>query len=42
MKPEYGEKNKLCYNDTDSFILYIKTEDIYANFAKDVEKRFDT
>ena len=28
--------------DTDSFIVYIKTEDIYLDIAKDVEKRFDT
>ena len=24
IKPIYGEKAKLCYMDTDSFILYIK------------------
>ena len=28
--------------DGDSFIVYIKTEDIYAYIAKDVETRFDT
>ena len=28
--------------DTDSFIVYIKTDDIYKDIAKDVEKRFDT
>ena len=28
--------------DTDSFIVYVKTEDIYKYIAKDVEKRFDT
>ena len=28
--------------DTESFIVYIKTEDIYVDIAKDVEKRFDT
>ena len=28
---KYGEKLKLCYIDTDSFILYIKTEDIYKH-----------
>ena len=27
--------------DTDSFMAYIKTEDIYVDFAKDVETRFD-
>ena len=24
-KPKYGEKAKLCYYDTNSFIVYIKT-----------------
>ena len=28
--------------DTDSFIVYIKTEDIYVDIGKDFEKRFDT
>ena len=28
--------------DTDSFIVYIKTDDIYTDNAEDVETRFDT
>ena len=28
--------------DTDSFIVYIKTDDIYKGIAEDVEIRFDT
>ena len=28
--------------DTDGFIIYIKTEDVYKDIANDVEKRFDT
>ena len=28
VKPNYGEKPKLCYMDTDSFIVCIKTDDI--------------
>ena len=28
--------------DTDSFIVYIKTDDIYKYIAEDVETRFDT
>ena len=28
--------------DTDGFIVYIKTDDIYKDTAKDVEIRFDT
>ena len=38
----YGEKSKLCYTDTDSFIAYIKTCDTYKDIAKDIETRFDT
>ena len=29
MKPKYQDKTKLCYMDTDSFIIKIKTEDVY-------------
>ena len=28
--------------DTDSFIMHIKTKDIYEHIANDVEKRFDS
>ena len=28
---------KLCYLDTDSFIIYIKTENVYEDIADDVE-----
>ena len=42
IKPKYGKKAKLCYMDTDSFIIHIKTEDFYKDIADDVEKRFDT
>ena len=42
IKPKYGEKVKLCYMDTDSFLVYIKTEDIQKDIAEDVEIRFAT
>ena len=42
MKPKYGDNIKLCYMDTDSFIMNIKTEDFHKDIANDVEKRFDT
>ena len=29
VKPKYGEKAKLYYKDADSFIVYIKTDDIF-------------
>ena len=41
-KPKYGENAKLCYMDTDNFIINIKTEDFHKDIADDVEKRFDT
>ena len=42
IKPTYHDNTTLCYMDTDSFIIYIKTEDFYDDFADDVEKWFDT
>ena len=42
MKPKYGDNVKLCYMDTDSIIMHIRTEDFYKDIANDVEKRFDT
>ena len=42
IKPKYQGKAKLCYMDTDSFIIHIKTEDFYKDIANDVEKWFDT
>ena len=42
IKPKYEQNAKLCYMDTDSFIIYIKIEDVYKDIADDVEKRFDT
>ena len=42
VKPKYGEKARLCDMDTDSFIVYTKTDDIYKDIAEDVGIRFDT
>ena len=42
MKPKYGNDLKLCYMDTDSFVMNIKTEDFYKDISNDVEKMFDT
>ena len=42
MKPKYGDNVKLCYMDTDNFIMDIKSEDFYKDIADDVEKGFDT
>ena len=32
INPKYGDRAKLCYTDTDSFIIYIKTEDFLKIF----------
>ena len=42
LKLKYGYKIELCYTDTNSFILYIKTGDLYEDIADDVEESFDT
>ena len=42
MKPKYGNNVKLCYMDTDSFVINIKTNDFYKDIANDVECKFDT
>ena len=42
IKPKCDNDVKLCYMDTDSFIMNIKTNDSYEDIANDVENRFDT
>ena len=32
--PKYGEKTKLCYIDTDRFLVYIKAEDSQVDISK--------
>ena len=34
---QYQDKAKLCYMDTDSFVIHIKTGDIYEDIANDFE-----
>ena len=38
MKPKYNNDVKLCYMDTDSFIMNIKKTDFYKDISNDVEK----
>ena len=38
IKPKYEDRSKLCYTDTDSFIIHTITEDI----SDDVKRWFDT
>ena len=39
IKPDYSEKANLCYMDTNSFIVNMKTDDIYKDITEDVEIR---
>ena len=41
VKLKCGENAKSCYMNTDSFIVYIKTDGIYEDIAEDFETRFD-
>ena len=40
--PKYNDKVKLCYMDTDSFIIFVETEDFYKDISDDVKERLDT
>ena len=42
IKPKYGDKARLCYMDTDSFVMDIKTDDFYNDISNDVDKGFHT
>ena len=41
-KPKYGDRAKLCYTDTDSFITHIITKDFFEDISNDVEICYDT
>ena len=42
IKPIYNNNVKLCYIDTDSFVIYVRTEEFYKDISLYVEKMFDT
>ena len=42
IKSKYESSAKLCYMDTDTFVINIKTKDFYKDIAMDVKERFDT
>ena len=42
VNPKYSKKTKLRYMDTDSFNVYIKTDNIYQHITEDVETTFDS
>ena len=41
IKPKYQDNAKLCYMDTDSFVIHIRTEDFYEDVANNVKIWFD-
>ena len=41
VKPKQKDKAKLCYMDTDSFVIHIFTEDFFEDINNDVERWFD-
>ena len=42
VKPKYNGKAKLCYMDTDSFVINISIEDFFEDINNNVERWFDT
>ena len=42
LKRKYGDKIKLCYSDTDSFVIEVITENLSTDISADVEKWYDT
>ena len=34
LKPKYGDNVELGYTDTDSFVIYVKTDDIYEDLKE--------
>ena len=42
IKPKYKDKAKLCYMDTDSFVINIFTENVFEDINNDVARWFDT
>ena len=42
VKSKYMDNARLCYMDTDRFVINVKTKDFYKDIAEDVMERFDT
>ena len=42
VKAKYEDRVRLCYMDTDSFVLNVRTKDFYKDISEDVKDRFDT
>ena len=42
VKVKYEDRVRLCYMDTDSFVLNVRTKDFYKDISEDVKDRFNT
>ena len=42
VKVKYEDRVRLCYMDTDSFVLNVRTKYFYKDISEDVKDRFDT
>ena len=42
LKPKYGDRVKLCYMDTNSFIIHTITEDFFEDISNNVEIWYNT
>ena len=44
VRQKYGEMQvkMICYMYTDSFVVHVKTDDIYKDISEVIERRFDT
>ena len=42
VKAKYEDRVRLCYMDTDSFVLNVRTKDFYKDMSEDAKDRFDT
>ena len=38
IKPVYGDRTKLSYTDTDSFVIYIEAKDFFEDISNDLER----
>ena len=41
MKPKYNDNVRLCYMDTNNFVMHIKTNDFYKDISDNVECKFN-
>ena len=41
VNPKTGDRAKLCYTDTDSFIIYVKSEEFFEDISNNVEKWYE-